>query len=876
MKKYFICFVLFTASFIYAQKHFITDNSYLAKVEKKFAERKELAKERDGKLFGVLNSGISLEESEALKFLYSYMPLCDLADYNGDFFLKQVQYSLKARETFKWGKEIPEMIFRHFVLPYRVNNENLDTARIVFFNELKDRVKNLSLKEAALEVNYWCLEKVTYRGTDIRTSAPLSAVRTAYGRCGEESTFTVTALRSVGIPARQVYTPRWAHSDDNHAWVEVWVDGKWHYMGACEPDPDLDMGWFTGPATRAMLIHTKVFGDYPGNDEVVNKTEDYTEINVLPNYADTKKIYVKVIDKSGRPVEGARVDFGLYNYAEFYPIASKTTDKKGITFLTTGFGTLVIWTSKENLYAYEKITVASTDTLVLKPVKYSASQKELVYDLIPPELKTVTKKTVDRQENDRKTKKANAIREKYRSTFIDTLSILKFAGEMNLDKNLVLKYMKLSEGNWREIKTFLQSHSAENKDYLFGLLGQVSEKDLRDTRASILDNHFMLAVELQEKEKMDNEIFINYILNPRIKNENLLAYRSILRDRFKNLINGDKKQTALNIAEWIKKNIKINERENYYNLPVTPIGVYELKRGNKESRNIFFVAVCRSLGIPAQLEPKLKTPQYLNNGEWVNVYFEDGKQVQPEYGFLLFKNGNPGSKIDPKYYTHFTIGKLENGAYKTIDYETEPVLSSFKEPVKLETGHYRLITGNRRSDGAAFSSVSFFDIKKGKTAEAVIKLRDTEKNAKILGKIDLKSQVEFENREAELAKFFGKDKIIIGWVEPAKEPTRHVIVELHDLNKKFEEWGGSILFIVTKENETTQFIKDNAKGLPGNISFIREKAGVLYKNIRKELGLKEETNFPLFVVINKKGEIVFSTEGYKIGTGELLLKNVVN
>lgn len=80
--------------------------------------------------------------------------------------------------------------------------------------------------DAVLEVNHWCHEKVIYTPTDIRTSAPMATVKTAYGRCGEESTFLVAALRAVGIPARQVYTPRWAHTDDNHAWVEAWVDGN--------------------------------------------------------------------------------------------------------------------------------------------------------------------------------------------------------------------------------------------------------------------------------------------------------------------------------------------------------------------------------------------------------------------------------------------------------------------------------------------------------------------------------------------------------------------------------------------------------------------------------------------------------------------------
>ena len=60
----------------------------------------------------------------------------------------------------------------------------------------------------------------------------------------KESTFLVTALRSIGIPARQLYVPWWAHCDDNHAWVEAQVDGSWHYLGACEPEEALDRGWF--------------------------------------------------------------------------------------------------------------------------------------------------------------------------------------------------------------------------------------------------------------------------------------------------------------------------------------------------------------------------------------------------------------------------------------------------------------------------------------------------------------------------------------------------------------------------------------------------------------------------------------------------------
>ena len=132
---------------------------------------------------------------------------------------------------------MPPREWRHFVLPVRVNNENLDSFRIKLYDTLRERVAGLSMTEAALEINHWCHEHVTYRPSDARTSSPLASLRTATGRCGEESTLTVAALRTVGIPARQVYTPRWAHTDDNHAWVECWTDGRWHFLGACVVQP---------------------------------------------------------------------------------------------------------------------------------------------------------------------------------------------------------------------------------------------------------------------------------------------------------------------------------------------------------------------------------------------------------------------------------------------------------------------------------------------------------------------------------------------------------------------------------------------------------------------------------------------------------------
>ena len=316
-------------------------------------------------LFAVLDSTLTDAERDALTFLYAYMPLPDITDNDGAFFLANVDCSLRAREEMPWGKQVPEREWRHFVLPLRVNNEPLDSSRIVFYRELKPRVEKLTMAEAILEVNHWCHEHATYQPSDGRTSSPLQTVKSAIGRCGEESTFAVAALRSVGIPARQVYTPRWAHTDDNHAWVEAWADGEWYFLGACEPEPVLNLGWFNQPASRGLLMHTKVFGKYDGPEDKVSVSKCFTEINVTENYAPVAFNVVRVVDSLGKPVKNAEVRFCIYNYAEFYPVLTTHTDADGIARLRTGKGDMVAWATADERYGFTVCSAATPDTALL-------------------------------------------------------------------------------------------------------------------------------------------------------------------------------------------------------------------------------------------------------------------------------------------------------------------------------------------------------------------------------------------------------------------------------------------------------------------------------------------------------------------------------
>jgi len=490
--------------------HLINNSQYLSGTEKAFALKKELAVNRDPELFNIFRQRLTHEQSEALKFLYAYMPLSDLADYNGDFFLSNVNISLKARNETSWGKEIPEDVFLHYVLPLRINNENLDSFRISYYNELISRVKGKSLADAALEINHWCHEKVSYQAADIRTSAPMSTILSSRGRCGEESTFTVAALRTIGIPARQVYTPRWAHTDDNHAWVEIWDKGEWFYMGACEPEPVLDRGWFTEPARRAMLVHTKSFGAYNGDENAINKNPDFTDVNNLAKYAVTKTIFIKVLGSDNLPVKNASVEFQLYNYAEFYPLAIVQTDEKGMSRFETGLGDLLIWAHKDENFAFKKISVTVTDTIELKLNNDSENVSRIDLDLDVPIVRTplpVPSKELSEQ-NSQKINIENSIRQKYIDSWMKPSEAKVLALTLKIDTARVMSAIERSSGNYKEISSFLSETPDSLKKYALSMLEILPDKDLRDVKKSVLSDHLL---------NISNLSFLKIFLTPELQ-----------------------------------------------------------------------------------------------------------------------------------------------------------------------------------------------------------------------------------------------------------------------------------------------------------------------------------------------------------------------
>lgn len=848
--------------------HLIKNSNYRAITEKAFYQRKLLASGRDSALFSVFKQSLTAEQSEALKFLFAFMPLNDLADYDGSFFLANADISLRTRTEMEWGRTIPEEIFLHYVLPYRVNNENPDSFRIAYYDELKNRIKGKSISDAALEINHWCHEKVSYQPSDIRTSGPMSTMLSARGRCGEESTFTVSALRTVGIPARQVYTPRWAHTDDNHAWVEIWINGAWSYMGACEPDCVLDRGWFTEPARRAMLVHTKSFGAYSGDENIITTNKNFADVNNLKKYAFIKKIAVKVTDENDNPAVSATVEFQLYNYAEFFPLAKVPANENGFSEFETGFGDLLIWAHKGDKFDFKKISVAETDTvkLVLHP---DFKETSYDFDLDVPVIRTPFPGPSQEliKQNTISAGKENTIRQSYINSWIKPGEVKKLALSLDLDSSRVNNIIARSMGNYKEIISFLTGVPGSLRTTAIKLLEVVSDKDLRDTRRNVLDDHLLNYRIFEKASAPDNEFCAQYILNPRVANEKLVPWRKYFQTNLPAELISKSLSNPQLVIEYLNRNIRVADDENYYGTPLTPVGVNELKISDEQSRAICFVAICRSLGIASRLEPGRSIPQYFSGNIWHDVYFSGQKPPAQNKGFIKLQSFD--AKPVPEYYTHFTLSRFEGGRYNTLEYEYGQKITGFKDELALPPGHYMLVTGNRLNTGKILSSVTFFDLYENQHKMVNVNIRKDNSDRKIFGKIDLEQIFKIAAKPEISQSCTKHNGLVMIWIDPDKEPTKHIFNDLPKLKGEFDSWGGDFIFL----QQSDPLIPLRVTGMPENTIYgIDDQLAALKNSIK--FNSSTDIVLPFVVMADKSGNIIFMSSGYRIGIGEQILKYI--
>ena len=437
---------------------------------------------------------------QELTFIRQALPE-DWDSYPQSLFEAFAAHSHMLRQTVPWCASLSREAYEQYVLCPRVNDEDLSDHRALFYSHLWNRVKDLSQEEAALEVNRWCHEQASYQAQDDRTASPLTVYRCGSGRCGEESAFLVSALRAVGLAARQVYAPRWSHCDDNHAWVEVLCEGKWRFLGACEPEPVLDRGWFNTAASRAMLVHSRTFG--PVADLALHGAPLGRQGQALYHNQTARYAHTKTYTFQAGPWETITLE--VLNESRFCPIADLTADETGRVQVELGIGDLHLSAGEKEAFCHGQTEDGAELTLPSPCTDWTP------FDFRAPQDAPVNPAPLDqaqRQERAAVLAAGTAKRQARMAGYFDEEQAQNYPQQREL--------LQKARGNFREIYAFL---SKDNDPLRTALLSSLSDKDLRDVTADLLEVHLQRA--RPWADRYPAEVFRRFVLCPRVAFERL-------------------------------------------------------------------------------------------------------------------------------------------------------------------------------------------------------------------------------------------------------------------------------------------------------------------------------------------------------------------
>jgi hypothetical protein len=185
------------------------------------------------------------------------------------------------------------------------------------------------------------------------------------------------------------------------------------------------------------------------------------------------------------------------------------------------------------------------------------------------------------------------------------------------------------------------------------------------------------------------------------------------------------------------------------------------------------------------------------------------------------------------------------------------------------------MTGNRLNDGTVKCRIEYFNVEKDSKISMPIVVLPIEAQTGVLGKAEINAGFKFlDESEYRLSCFLRDQGLIVAVIDPDKEPTKHLMEDIQLVKNGLNGWGGSILFIVAKDKLTNVFDPSVYKNLPSNSFFGYDPTGDVTNAIDLVCGQNPRLQYPQVAIINANGETIFYSEGYSIGMGETILKNL--
>ncbi|MBS6559634.1 MAG: transglutaminase domain-containing protein [Clostridiales bacterium] len=603
-------------------------------------------------------------------------------------------------------------------------------------------------------------------------------------------------------------------------------------------------------------------------------------------YAKTTVLTVHVERENGTKAVNCRIQFELMNMAEFYPISTQYTDEEGRVSLELGEGTVQIFCSFHdeigsvlvNTEDRKEVTIRLKNEKVF--VEEEAEKEWQFFDLIAPLDYPMhpSQLTAEQKEQGRvKKQKADQIRDKKKENFYQKEKAKKYEGN-----ETATTILKNAYGNFDEIYDFLEKDS---NPYRLFLLQTLEVKDNRDGKSEVLEEHLQESLLVKETafaylEKMGEEqeqLFLQYVMNPRIRHEMIRPYRKEISKWFTK----EEKQRFLKepseIWEYVSQHVVTTEERNYETVVTSPVGALMTGQGSELSKKTLFVAICRTLGIPARINPIHGNIEYWKDSGFIKAN-SDSKKKEEKLIDVIF---NYEGETIPAYFVNWTIGKLEKkkegSVFETLDY-TKTSFETKKIKLQLPKGYYRLNTTMRIPNGNQMIAVKYFVITGEETKRVSSFLIRQPKTKDMLEDLKLESfSLKNGRNEDVLWEQIAKDKVaLLAFLEVGMEPTEHVLNELKGKAEEIKEKDFTIVFVLKdKKDIENQTLKSLLKELP-QIQIYYDDFKELPEMIARRMYTDPE-KLPLLVVTTDGYHGRYACSGYNVGTVELLcnIRNIL-
>jgi len=115
--------------------------------------------------------------------------------------------------------------------------------------------------------------------------------------------------------------------------------------------------------------------------------------------------------------------------------------------------------------------------------------------------------------------------------------------------------------------------------------------------------------------------------------------------------------------------------------------------------------------------------------------------------------------------------------------------------------------------------------------------------------------------------------MLVCFIDPTLEPTKHLLNDLAARKSDFEKWGGTMLFVVPSDKLSADFNFDQWQ-LPSQSILMEDKGNQWFNKIITDTDQYFRDNYPVVYLIKNDGMIIFKSEGYRIGTGNLILNTL--